>query len=266
MARIKIFNLFIFALSLIVIHGCGNSASQNNTKNEDSEFGYVHENSDPQAVTLANNIIDAMGGWENWQKTRYIGWEFFGRRQLLWDKETGNVRIEVPGDSMIYLLNVRDESGKVFRKGEEITNPDSLDQYITQGRKIWVNDSYWLVMPFKLKDPGVILSYQGKDITQNEEEAEVIELTYEDVGYTPQNKYKVYVDPQTYMVKEWAYYSNADQEEPDMVTPWKDFKKYGEIMLSGNRGQNNLEKIVVYDYVPESVFEKPDKVQIRPFG
>ncbi|MFN7793490.1 MAG: hypothetical protein ACK5NM_13180, partial [Cyclobacteriaceae bacterium] len=53
-------------------------------------FDLVH--SDPAAIQLADSIMHVMGGRENWDKTRFISWNFFGRRDLSWDKHTGSLR------------------------------------------------------------------------------------------------------------------------------------------------------------------------------
>ena len=89
-----------------------------------------------------------------------------------------------------YLININENTGSVKIGDRELTKSDSLDKYLERGKQIWVNDSYWLVFPFKLKDPGVQLKYDGQDTTKNGKEAEVISLTFGKVGFTPQNKYK----------------------------------------------------------------------------
>ncbi|MEZ5331564.1 MAG: hypothetical protein R2991_05830 [Thermoanaerobaculia bacterium] len=48
-------------------------------------------------------------------------------------------------------------------------------------------------MPYKLEDPGVTLHYLGERPMLDGRPAEVLELTFEGVGRTPQNKYHVYV-------------------------------------------------------------------------
>ena len=35
--------------------------------------------------------------------------------------------------------------------------PEQLGEMLENGRRAWINDSYWLVMPYKLRDPGVTL-------------------------------------------------------------------------------------------------------------
>lgn len=46
-------------------------------------------------------------------------------------------------------------------------------------------------MPYKLKDSGVTLKYKGEGQTEEGEPAQVLVLTFKDVGVTPQNKYEV---------------------------------------------------------------------------
>jgi hypothetical protein len=40
-------------------------------------IGFDSINSDPAAIQLADSIMAAMGGRENWDKTRFISMEFF---------------------------------------------------------------------------------------------------------------------------------------------------------------------------------------------
>lgn len=51
--------------------------------------GFDLAHSDPAAVELADSIMAAMGGRKNWDKTRFISWNFFGRRNLVWDRQEG---------------------------------------------------------------------------------------------------------------------------------------------------------------------------------
>ncbi|MEK6478718.1 hypothetical protein WJR50_14325 [Catalinimonas sp. 4WD22] len=217
--------------------------------------GFNANNSDPEAIEIADEVMEAMGGRAAWDSTRYIRWNFFGRRSLVWDKKTGDVRIDVPADSATYVINVNNDEGQVMMGGEEITNPGSLAKYVEQGKKIWVNDSYWLVMPYKLKDSGVTLTYVGEDTMQTGDMADVLELRFENVGFTPQNKYQVYVDKDDRLVKQWAYYSEASLDSPNFVTPWDDYQEYDGIKLSSSRGERGMEDIGVFDSIPhEKVF------------
>ena len=216
--------------------------------------GFDEAGSDEKAIVIADSVMQAMGGRRAWDTTQYVTWNFFGARSLLWDKQSGDVRIEVPRDSAIYLINVNSDQGKVAMGGEEITDADSVAKYVERGKSIWINDSYWLFMPFKLKDSGVTLTYAGEDTIQGGDMAEVLELRFENVGVTPQNKYRVYVDPNDYMVKQWAFYPQAEMDTPRFITPWAEYEKYGSIMLGGDRGERDITDIEVMESVPEGTF------------
>jgi len=204
--------------------------------------------------------MEAMGGRRAWDTTRYLHWNFFGARRLLWDKEKGRVRIEVPQEEAVYLVNINDNSGKVMRQGALVEHPDSLAKYVERGKRIWINDAYWLVMPYKLKDSGVALKYHGEDTTQTGAPADVLELSFENVGVTPQNKYHVYVDKDSRLITQWAFFRNASDPEPAFITPWADYQQHGGILLSGDRGERQLTDIQVYQEVPDQAFNAFDPV------
>lgn len=44
-------------------------------------------------------------------------------------------------------------------------NPDTLAADLQAAYRAWINDSYWFVMPYKLKDSGVTLRYRGQNMT-----------------------------------------------------------------------------------------------------
>ncbi len=252
----KYTTIFTFLL-LTCLWNCSPTAEQAevpSVPNNPVAEGFNESASDPKAIALADSVMLAMGGRAAWDNTRYIGWTFFGRRHLLWDKKEGNVRIDIPTDSTVFLVNVFDKTGKAMVQGEEITEADSLAKLMSRAEAIWINDSYWLVMPFKLKDSGVTLKYVGQDSTQAGSIADVLALTFENVGNTPQNKYQVYVDPSSNLIVQWDYFSNATDETPRISNPWADYKRHGNILLSGNRGERGLTNIGVYDSVPEAVF------------
>jgi len=259
-------------LAVLFLSACSSSSnSDNETSAEESDIfpdenvesvyteynnppaeGFDLEGSDVIATVIADKVMQAMGGRQAWDETRYIKWNFFGARTLLWDKETGNVRIENPGKELTILVNVMDGTGKVQKAGVELT--DSVDYYLDMGKRIWINDSYWLVMPFKLKDSGVTLNYLGEDTTETGLKSDVLTLTFKDVGVTPQNNYPIWVDIESNLVRQWAYFPNAADSVPRFVLPWNEYEQKGKILLSGDRGERDLTEIEVLENVPESVF------------
>jgi plasmid maintenance system killer protein len=220
--------------------------------------GFNIEASDHQAIIIADEVMEAMGGRKAWDETRYLQWNFFGRRKHTWDKQTGDVRIESLPDSTIYLVNVNTMQGKVKRGAVIETDPDTLTTLLNRAKSIWINDSYWLVMPFKLKDSGVTLKHTGPGLTLDGKSADVLQLTFEKVGDTPQNKYLVSVDEQSKLVTQWSYFENFNQVEPNFTLPWTDYQQYGKILLSGGRGERQITEIAAPASLPPDTFTKFD--------
>ncbi len=222
--------------------------------------GFNAAGSDAIALSIADSAMEAMGGRRAWDKTHFIRWNFFGRRTLLWDKFTGMVRIEIPSEDAVYIVNINDGTGMARVKGA-VAEPDSLPALMQQAKSIWINDSYWLVMPFKLKDSGVTLKFAGRGVTAAGEPCNILELTFEGVGDTPENKYQVYLSADSKLVRQWAYFARATDVGPNFITPWDDYKTYGGILLSSGRGERSLTDIAVLDTVPEGAF-----TSLEPLG
>lgn len=250
----KLYQLFLVTLLVIGLTHCSPSASEGTVQENPPADGFNEEASDAEAIVLADAVMEAMGGRAAWDETRYLKWTFFGRRTLWWDKFTGDVRIEIPADSTVFLVNIFDKTGKVGLQGKSVTDADSLRKYLDRAESIWINDAYWLVMPFKLKDSGVTLKYLGKDTIQGGDLADVLQLTFEEVGRTPNNKYLIYVDQKDSLVKQWDFFTNYEDPEPRFSTPWLAYQQHGPILLSGDRGRNNLTDIAVMESVKEGTF------------
>jgi hypothetical protein len=215
---------------------------------------------DAKVDEIKANVLKAMGGMKNYQKTNIIQWTFFGSRTHIWDKKNEMVRIEYLKENSTILLNLKDKSGKVFKKGKEVMGADSLKMLLTEAYNTWINDSYWLVMPYKLGDPGVNLLYIGEQNTADGKSADVLEMTFNKVGVTPENKYHIFFDKETKLVSQWSFFQAAKDVKPRFTMPWKDYKKQGKILLSGSRGDRSLDNIAVYetiDPIAFTSFEKP---------
>lgn len=257
---------FLLALFSLLLAACGSDTEQT-TQVEEPVYdnppapGFDLEGSDQRAIELADSVMMALGGRKSWDDTRYLRWNFFGRRMLLWDKHQHRVRIETPADSSVYIVDLQELSNsQIKHQGQLMSQPDSIAKYAERAQSIWINDAYWIFMPFKLKDSGVTLKYMGQDTTQEGKTAEVIALTFREVGDTPQNKYKVYIEPETYLPIQWDYFTQASDETPRFSSPWQNYERHGDILLSGDRGQRQITDIAVYDSVPEEAFSSMNAV------
>ena len=250
-------------LALLLVAGCAPPPSGPSA----AERVQASPDSDARAIEIAQAVMDKMGGWQNWDRAACVRWRFFGGRLHYWDRPSGDIRIEnirsqpegqEEHDEYLILMNVHSQQGRVWKNGAELTAGDELQQWLERGHKMWVNDSYWMFMPYKLLDSGVTLRYTGEGVMQDGRAADVLDLTFADVGYTPENRYAIYVARDTGLVEQWDFYASASDEEPRFQMPWADWERFGDIMLATNHGRDNDWGIEVYEELPRSVFESPE--------
>lgn len=222
----------------------------------------IHGQTDARARQIAENTIEAMGGMDAWNDQRYLVWDIFGETHY-WDKWNGDFRWEA--DSLTVLMNIESRTGDAWINGSKVRDAARTKQIIDRAYARWVNNSYWVIMPFKLLDPGVMLHYVGVDTSAAGQISDVIELTFDNVGLTPQNKYHVYVDRESGMICQWEYYGNSHDPEPSIVNLWNDWKEYNGVWMSTGRGPDRrpVTNLAMPEDLPGSVFTDPGPVSIR---
>ena len=170
------------------------------------------------AQELARQVWKASGG-ENWSKVKELRFTFVveaegkevARAQHHWNLATGtdHVRWKDKDVTVNLAAPAQDEDGKAAYAR-------------------WVNDSYWLLAPLKVLDPGVKLTTEGvKDV--DGAQLDTLRLSFEGVGLTPGDQYMLYVDPETKLVRAWDYMPTP---EKSMRATWEKYETFGGLQLS----------------------------------
>ena len=223
------------------------------------------------AGAVADRVMQALGGTEAWNKTRYLRFDFavdrggknVMRRSHTWDKWTGRYRLEATtreGEAYLVLLNIGSKDGRAWLKGAELQG-DEARKYLEQAYAAWVNDTYWLLMPYKMKDPGVNLAIDGEE-TKGGETWDKLRLTFDNVGLTPKDKYWAYVNRKTGLVDRWDYVLKGESKPPTTFM-WQNWKKYGSVMLADDR-RNLADGTRIYFPVLEVPGSLPDALFTTP--
>jgi hypothetical protein len=228
--------------------------------------------SDPKAVALADQVMDALGGKAAWDATRFLRFDFaveVGGKPVMsrshwWDKHKERYRIEgktKEGAAYLVLMNLGSHDGQAWLDGKRLAGEEEK-KYLDKAYAAWVNDSYWLLMPYKMRDPGVILGYSGP-VASGADTWDKLTLAFDNVGLTPKDRYWAYVNRKTHMVDRWEYVLQ-DRKEPPTRFDWVGWKQYGRIMLSPEKlNAKDNEKIffpvlAVEDAMPDAVFTSPE--------
>lgn len=135
-----------------------------------------------EADALAKSMLEAIN-YTAYENTRYMEWSFAGgAHHYKWDKEKNNV--EVRWDAIVVQLNLNSYSkSEVTKKGTSLQGKAKKNA-ILKAVSFFNNDSFWLVAPFKVFDPGterrIVIGKDGK---------KQLLVTYTSGGSTPGDSY-----------------------------------------------------------------------------
>lgn len=205
--------------------------------------------SDPKAIEVANQVMKALGGEKRWNDLPGIRWSFGAEvgdtvkslRRHSWDKHTGWHRVEGKtraGQPFVYVENMNDSTkGRAWVDGQPIEG-DSLAKLMKLAKRMWTNDTYWMLMPYKLRDPGVILKYQGA-VKDGAIEYDKIAMSFDHVGQTPGDRYWIYVNRKSHRIEKWDYLLEGDPPPPDHAT-WEGWQEHGGLWFPTAHRKDNL--------------------------
>jgi hypothetical protein len=239
---------------VVAVMGLGASVAARGAERNPPATGFNASGSDDRAMELADRTMEAMGGREAWDAVRVIGWTIF-KRTHVWDKGTGDYRLDA--DATLVIMNINTRKGRVWEKGVEITDAPKRDEVLKEAHSIWINDSYWLLMPYKLKDTGVTLHYVGEQKTEDGRAADAIQLTFAGVGDTPDNKYLVWIDRESRLVTQWAYFEKASDATPKFIRPWTTWTPFDGIKIAMGRGKFDVTDVRVSTSPDRKAFAAP---------
>jgi len=201
--------------------------------------------SDPKALAVADAVLEALGGRAAWEATRFLRFDFAVEtggeqrppRRHWWDKHTGRHRVEGQtreGQPFVVLHNLQTREGQAYLNGQRLQGDEEKAQ-LERGYQAWVNDTYWLLMPYKMRDPGVVLGYEGQ-AEEGGESWDKLRLSFQNVGLTPGDRYWVYVNTKTRLVDRWEFIlQNQDAAQPPTRFDWKSWTRHGGILLAPER-------------------------------
>ena len=230
------------------------------------------------AYAWHDSVMAALGGEDAWERTRYLKfrWNVYRDGALVsdrvhhWDRYDGDYRLDlmVGGGGahgaehpVTVLFDVDTREGRAFMGGEPM-DAAMADSLVERAYGMFINDSYWLLMPYKWRDPGVNLEHVGAE-SDDDGDWQVFHLSFDSVGLTPGDQYWVYVsDDPPHLVGKWRYHLQSMDEVGPFIY-WRDWQEFGDIMLATQREPASpgfrieFTEIEASRSVPEGVFEPP---------
>ncbi|MCG8603764.1 hypothetical protein MJD09_02040 [bacterium] len=210
------------------------------------EPGFDPSKSDARAIEIVNEMWQALGGRENWENARDLSFCWIVERDGKdavdyrhdWDRHTNRYRLEGTnrqGQHFVALFNTDSKQGEVYLNEEKMLPDSSKIKMLTSAYGRYINDVYWLIMPFKLNDPGVLLSYDGEKEVDGRT-YDVVKVTFEGVGLTPGDTYWAYIDKEERLMHKWEYVLQGwEPDREPTASWWRDWQDFGGIKLAMNK-------------------------------
>lgn len=207
-------SIYFGLISLVLITACQSNTSKNPKTEKAIE------------LTIAEKIANAHG-FENWKNVSEVKFTFKV------DRDT----IKGSGRSWTWLPK---KNSVLMQAGEQIVkfNRTKLDSVPPNADRNFINDKYWLFVPFQLvwDSSATISEPQTMKSPINNEQLNMITITYSDQGgYTPGDAYDIFYD-ENYLIKEWNY-RRGNSTEPTLSTTFENYKNYNGIKIATDHKQ-----------------------------
>lgn len=164
-----------------------------------------------QAELLTDKIQEAINQ-KAWDSTTAVSFTFMGNHHYLWDKKSNLVQVQWSTKKV--LFNNQTMEGIAYQDNKKLTGSDKTDA-IKTANDYFNNDSFWLIAPFKLRDPGTSRSIVMQD------NKEALMVTYTSGGSTPGDSY-VWILDENYVPSAWRMWVSI-VPIGGFETSWEDY-------------------------------------------
>ena len=171
-------------------------------------------------ATIAEKIAQA-NGFDYWQNANIVEYTF--------NVDRGNSHFERswswrPKSDQVQLITDKDTVNY---------NRKSIDSLSMAADQSFINDKFWLLVPFQLVwDGGTTISEPIKEAAPiSKTEMNKITLTYgNEGGYTPGDAYDLYYG-EDFIINEWVF-RKGNSEEPTMATTFEDYEVFKGVKIA----------------------------------
>ena len=133
------------------------------------------------STQLMVDTIKTFINYEHFSKTDYISWTFKKRHHFKWYKNKS--LCDVYWKNIKVKLDLNNQKNSLVYINENLINTTESKTYIKKAIKLFNNDSFWLVAPFKIEDEGTVLKTAVID------NKKALMVTYTRGGTTPGDTY-----------------------------------------------------------------------------
>ncbi|WP_372937336.1 hypothetical protein [Seonamhaeicola sp.] len=165
--------------------------------------------------TVTQKIAKAHG-FENWDKVTNMSFTFGEKRSWKWSVKTNDIILTTKEDTISY-------------------NQTLVDSTSLTADRAFINDKFWLLIPFQLVwDKTASISQMVKETSPiNKTIMNKITITYpNNGGYTPGDAYDIFFDDD-YIIREWIF-RRGNTKEPSLINTFENYQNFNGIKIALN--------------------------------
>lgn len=226
---------------------------------------------DSVAEALYRRVWAAVDPGDGFRDYRYLefDWVMWNgmevlRRSHRYSPWEGDFRVETDlhGQNLVAVGNWEASlPTRVWIDGEEIVG-DSALFLATRAERMFELDANALLLPFRWAEPGVRAEHLGSVMMESGTSVESVELTFQGARPGSEPRFIFWVDPTTNLPTRSFSFRRESDQEPNSMTNWVDWRRFGPLMLSTRRtGEHSsevrFENIRVESVLPPGRFRGP---------
>ena len=209
-------SLYLSLVCLLLVFSC---------KSEKKEIAVDEET---VQLSVAEKIANAHG-YKNWDDVDKVAFTFKVDRDTI--KGNGRSWVWFPKNDSVYMKAGTQEL-RYSRK--------SLDSVPANADKAFINDKFWLLVPFQLVWDKTATISEAKKVESpiHKEQLDMITVTYPiEGGYTPGDAYDIYFD-ENYLIKEWSY-RQGNSLKPSLSNTFENYQDFNGIKIATDHKKDN---------------------------
>ena len=227
--------------------------------------GFDPSQSDAKAIEIADAVLEAIGA-DAWSEVRFLKFQYskvqgekiLSQRTHYWDRKIGRSRLEAETSKTkrkaVVIVDHETKAGEAAIDGKPVAEAQS-GKIIQNALKYWLEDSLWVITPFRLKEPGSRLRYEGEKVAGP--------ITYDMITAqfvdNPEVKYRFYVNRDTKMFDSMAFVLKGRNVTP-VAFNWVEWSDIAGMKFSLKKNQSGgevdilISDIEVFDSMPATAF------------
>ena len=202
-------SLYLGLVCLLLVSACKSEKKEPVLKEDNKE------------LTIAEKIANAHG-YDHWKNVSEVKFTFKVDRDTI--KGNGRSWVWFPKKDSV-IMNAGEQTVKF--------NRSHLDSVPPNADRNFINDKYWVFVPFQLVwDTSATISEPKKaESPIGKEQLDMITILYaNEGGYTPGDAYDIYYDDD-YMIREWVF-RKGNSAEPSLTNTFENYKDFNGIKIA----------------------------------